>query len=236
MAKTRLLRYYCSCFALSSLQIHAAIPQAYQEIAAQQNVPAKMLFAISLNESGTKLASKKVLPWPWTLNVAGKSYFYPTREAACSALQDFVKRFPLKNIDVGLAQVNIGWNGKRFFSNHCDGFEPFENLRVASIILKTCYNTHKDWVNAAGCYHHPKGGAPAKRYKAGIRAKLARIEKMSPQPSPSFLKTKPLEARPTLVFSAQTALEEPTANFNWVTPTEKALLWVEPADINGDRL
>lgn len=156
---------------------YAEIPAAYRNIATANAVPAEMLYAISLNESGKKLASKNVKPWPWTLNVAGKSYFYPTREEACLALQNFIKKYPLKNIDVGLAQVNIGWNGHKYFDDHCDGFEPLENLRVASILLANCYKVHKNWVNAAGCYHRPAGGKPAIRYKAGIRAKLASIQK-----------------------------------------------------------
>ena len=31
------------------------------------------------------------------------------------------------------------------------------------------------WLVAAGCYHHPAGGAPAARYKSIVSGKLARL-------------------------------------------------------------
>lgn len=174
-----LLTPFLSVFILQPLSSYALmntdIPRLFYHVAKQNNVPAEILYAVAQNESNTKLNSKNVKPWPWTLNVKGKSYFYKTRNEACLALQNFVKTHPLKNIDVGIAQVNIGWNGKHFFKSHCDGFEPTQNLKVATKILKNCYQKHFDWVSAAGCYHHPKGGKPALRYKSGIRQKLAKL-------------------------------------------------------------
>ncbi|MGV6989217.1 lytic transglycosylase [Testudinibacter sp. P80/BLE/0925] len=214
----------------------AAIPPMYQQIAAEQGVPAEMLFAISLNESKTKLTSKAVKPWPWTLNVKGKSYFYPTRQEACSALENFVRKFSLKNIDVGLAQVNIGWNGKHFFASHCAGFEPMENLRVASIILKNCYRTHKDWVNAAGCYHHPKGGTPAARYKQNIRTHLAKIKKGAyTSPETTILPLHPPQEISALpIRTVEQGIEsilympEPDTALRWISPHQTQLVWLEP--------
>lgn len=35
---------------------------------------------------------------------------------ARQALLGFMRRYPLKRIDVGIAQVNLGWNGHHFTS------------------------------------------------------------------------------------------------------------------------
>lgn len=221
MATYRILMLALGGLVASISLAHAsAIPPAYQQVAQSQGVPASILYAISMNESKKKLASGHVRPWPWTLNVKGKSYFYPTREQACEALHQFTRHYPLKNIDVGIAQVNIGWNGVRFFKRHCDGFEPRDNLRVASIILKECFQKHGDWVSAAGCYHHPKGGSPARRYKAGIRAHLAQIHGRQVVSS----KNQMAIARSKVV----TPVAEEPKNFTWVKPDDSAVVWVAP--------
>ena len=114
-------------------------------------------------------------PWPWTINVAGRGYHYSTREEAFTALLGFMQRWPLKNIDVGVAQVNLGWNG-HFFPTYRDAFDPYTNLRAAARILRACYDARPgSWLRAAGCYHHPSGGAHAATYMAIVRRKLSQI-------------------------------------------------------------
>ncbi|MFG9976257.1 lytic transglycosylase domain-containing protein, partial [Pseudomonas aeruginosa] len=60
-------------------------PPAYKQIALPKGVPAEVLYSVALTESKVLLRGEYV-PWPWTLNVAGKSYYYATRTAACTAL------------------------------------------------------------------------------------------------------------------------------------------------------
>ena len=86
-----------------------------------------------------------------------------------------MQRWPLKNIDVGVAQVNLGWNG-HFFPTYRDAFDPYTNLRAAARILRACYDARPgSWLRAAGCYHHPSGGAHAATYMAIVRRKLSQI-------------------------------------------------------------
>lgn len=148
------------------------IPTEFHKIAQEYNIPVEVLYAVSLTESPKKIAGK-IIPHPWTLNVEGHSYYYKNRESACNALSQFVKNVPLKRIDVGIAQVNIGWNAQYHFKHYCDGFDVVDNLRLASSILKYCYNVHNDWLKAAGCYHRPKGGSPAIRYQSVIARHLS---------------------------------------------------------------
>jgi len=155
------------------------IPSAYRQIAAEARVPAESLYSLALTESALRLSFGE-RPWPWTLNVAGKGYRYATREDAWQALLKFVHTVPLKRIDVGIAQVNLGWNG-HLFPSFYDAFEPYTNLRVAARILRTCYDARPgSWITAAGCYHHPAGGKAAATYIAIVRRKL---DTLAPQPA-----------------------------------------------------
>ncbi|RMN85288.1 hypothetical protein ALQ56_05436, partial [Pseudomonas syringae pv. papulans] len=107
------------CFALKS---HAAElpPPAYQLAAHAASIPSEVLYSVALQESGAKLRGQLV-PWPWTLNVAGAGYRFATRADACTALIIALAQAGPKRVDVGLGQVNMGWNGQRFkSSNPCD--------------------------------------------------------------------------------------------------------------------
>ncbi|KDE34216.1 transglycosylase [Kosakonia radicincitans UMEnt01/12] len=150
------------------------IPDAYRRIAAQEKVPAESLYSLAMAES-TRKTDWGAKPWPWTINVAGKGYHYETREEAWDALLGFMKRYPLRRIDVGVAQVNLGWNGQHF-PTFRDAFDPYTNLRAAARILRACYDARPgSWIRAAGCYHHPAGGQAANTYMAIVRSKLSQI-------------------------------------------------------------
>jgi len=151
------------------------IPPGYHLVANETGIPAEALYSVSLAETSRKLPSGE-RPWPWTLNVAGKGYRYNTRQEAYDALMSFMRRYPLKRIDVGIAQVNLGWNGG-YFSSYHDALDPYTNLRAAARILKSCYDSNPgSWIQAAGCYHHPAGGKPARTYKAIVKRKLATLD------------------------------------------------------------
>ncbi|EEO1554458.1 lytic transglycosylase domain-containing protein [Salmonella enterica] len=155
------------------------IPPGYHLVASESGVPAEALYSVSLAETSRKLPHGE-RPWPWTLNVAGKGYRYNTRQEAYDALLSFMRRYPLKRIDVGIAQVNLGWNGA-YFSSYYEALEPYTNLRVAARILKSCYDSNPgSWIQAAGCYHHPAGGKPARTYKAIVKRKLATLDLSTP--------------------------------------------------------
>ncbi|EYU15017.1 transglycosylase family protein [Photorhabdus aegyptia] len=161
--------------------VKQVVPPGYQQIARVHGVPAEVLYALALAESAKRLPQEKhERPWPWTLNVAGKSYRYATRQAVWQALQGFMRSVPLKRIDVGITQVNLGWNG-HYFRSYWDALDPYTNLHVAARILKTCYQSNLgSWLNAAGCYHHPAGGQPASKYRKIVARKLSTLETRYP--------------------------------------------------------
>lgn len=148
------------------------VPDGYRRVAHEAGVPAEALYSLSLAESSKKIKPGLRRPWPWTINVAGTGYRYASRQEAFDALNAFARRYPLKRIDVGIAQTNIGWHGHRFASRWA-AFEPYTNLRVAAQILRECYDRSPgSWDRAIGCYHHPAGGTHARTYRAIVRRNL----------------------------------------------------------------
>lgn len=155
--------------------VRQQIPPGYHQVAMQERVPAEALYSLAMTESSRKLPHG-VRPWPWTINVAGKGYRYATRQEAHQALLVFMRRYPLKRIDVGISQVNLGWNGHHFRSTW-EAFDPYINLHAAARILRACYDKKPgSWIAAAGCYHHPAGGQPARTYQAIVKRHLNRLE------------------------------------------------------------
>ncbi|NGI91353.1 lytic transglycosylase domain-containing protein [Escherichia coli] len=197
------------------------IPDGYVQVARAHGIPAEVLYAVSLTETamapgdvaGVMQYSRRdgrlpdvSRPWPWTLNVAGKGHRYASRLEAWQALQVFLKRYPARRIDVGIAQVNLGWNGHRFPSTWA-AFDPYISLETAAVILQECRQHHPDsWLKTAGCYHHPAGGKPAARYTAVVRRHLDRLY---------------VRSVTTGMTSRQTAMLAPAADYIWTEPRRR---------------
>lgn len=110
-------------------------PPAYQLAAHDTNVPSTVLFAIALQESGARLRGR-LLPWPWTLNIAGSPYRFANRQTACHALLQALARYDAKRVDAGLGQINLGYHGQHF-SSPCEALEPYRNLAVTAALLQS---------------------------------------------------------------------------------------------------
>ncbi|WP_288357084.1 transglycosylase SLT domain-containing protein [uncultured Pseudomonas sp.] len=154
-------------------------PPAYQLAAYRAGIPSEVLYSVALQESGTRLLGRgqQLVPWPWTLNVAGAGYRFATRADACTALLDALKTVGAKRVDVGLMQINMGWHGDRFGrgASPCLALDPYKNLQVGTDILAELRAEGGDWVTVAGRYHRPAGGAPAARYRENFAKHLSRV-------------------------------------------------------------
>lgn len=148
-------------------------PPAYQMIAIAHGVPSAVLYSVALQESGARIRGQLV-PWPWTLNVAGAGYRFATRQDACRALMIALVAAGPARVDVGLGQTNIGANGHRY-SSPCEGLDPYKNLAVTAEILSEQKAKGGSWIDAAGRYHRPAGGAPAARYRESFARHLSRV-------------------------------------------------------------
>ena len=153
-------------------------PPAYQLAAQRAGIPSTVLYAVALQESGVR-RNGRLVPWPWSLNVAGQSRRFATRADACSGLQQAMRSTPHTRIDAGLGQINLGYHKHRFTSP-CDLLDPYRNLAIAAEILNEQHTPGEDWLLAIGRYHRPAGGEPAARYRRSVSRHLARVQGTRP--------------------------------------------------------
>ena len=179
MAAAVTRRAGCAALVLG-LSAHAAIvfgqevpPPAYQLAAQQAGVPSPVLYAVALQESGARLRGR-LIPWPWTLNVAVSPQRYATRVEACAGLYRALAHTPANRIDAGLGQVNLGYHTHRY-TQPCELLDPYRNLAIAAEILREQHTPGEDWLLAIGRYHRPAGGAPAARYRRSVHRHLTRV-------------------------------------------------------------
>lgn len=154
-----------------------SVPEAYLQAASRWQVPPELLWAVAQTESGSRLGTR-YLPWPWTLNIAGKSYRYRSQKAACEALKAAAQHVSLKRIDVGLGQINLGWQ-RDYVVSFCDALSPCRNLSLSARLLRLRYNERPgSWLNAAARYHRPAGGEAAARYRQQVARMLKQRTQM----------------------------------------------------------
>ena len=153
-------------------------PPAYQLAAQRAGIPSTVLYAVALQESGVR-RNGRIVPWPWSLNVAGQSHRYATRADACAGLQQAIRATPHTRIDAGLGQINLGYHQQRY-STACDLLDPYRNLAIAAEILHEQHTPGEDWLLAIGRYHRPAGGEPAARYRHSVSRHLARVQGTRP--------------------------------------------------------
>ena len=117
----------------------------------QHQIPTGLLHAISKVESGHKDDTGRIVAWPWTVNAAGQGYYFPTKEAAISAVQSMQAQ-GIKSIDIGCMQVNL-YHHPHAFKDLNDGFDPAKNVAYAARFLKGLKNEHFSWHTAVAHYH-----------------------------------------------------------------------------------
>ena len=133
------------------------------------SVDPKILAGIALNESAYNGRA-----WPWTLNVAGRGFFFRTREDAYRAIRYLISN-GRSDFDIGLMQVNWGYHSKRFKSAW-DALAPATNIRVAEDILNENYRLTHSAVKAVA-YYHSANPAPGREYLARFVKHLSQIER-----------------------------------------------------------
>src|SRR6185312_155219 len=114
-------------------------------------VPAGLLPAISVVESGRADSRGAVHPWPWTINAEGQGRFFDTKEDAIAAVQALQAR-GVKSIDVGCMQVNLMHHPSAFASLDA-AFDPATNAMYGAKFLSALYGQLGSWPVAAAAYH-----------------------------------------------------------------------------------
>lgn len=121
-----------------------------QQAAMSEGVPQSVMLAITLSETGRK-SGHRLEPWPWTVNLEGKGYWFSTESQALSFAESAFER-GARSFDVGCFQINFKWHGQAFASIR-EMFDPQTNARYAARFLKSLYAERGSWPLAAGAYH-----------------------------------------------------------------------------------
>jgi len=140
----------------------------------QKNViPTHLLAAIATTESGRWHDGLGMnVPWPWTINVDGKGYFFNSKAEAIAQTQRFLGQ-GRQSIDVGCMQVNLKHHPKAF-ANLNEAFDPVNNVAYAAKFLHDNYADLGDWIKATAAYHS-RTPVHGNRYLAEIERSWNRI-------------------------------------------------------------
>jgi hypothetical protein len=115
-------------------------------------LPPNLLNAIAEVESGRPDPStRRLQPWPWTINAEGAGAFFATKADAIAAVRTLQAR-GVRSIDVGCLQVNLMFHPAAFASLD-DAFDPRANALYAAHFLTALYSGGREWSNAIGAYH-----------------------------------------------------------------------------------
>ena len=153
--------------------VHAmAVPAAYHQVAQEYEVPAGILFAIALVESGRQRKDGQTLPYPWAMNVNGQPFYFASRQEADAHLERNLAAG--EKPDIGLMQVNWRYHQHKL-GDIRQAFDPWLNLRAGAIVLREAYRATGDWWTAVGRYH---SGTPARAeaYRARVLRWYARLD------------------------------------------------------------
>lgn len=118
----------------------------------KNSIPTHLLAAIATTESGRwheKLGM--AVPWPWTVNVEGKGYYFANKAEAIANTQKFMAQGH-QSIDVGCMQVNLKQHPKAFADLN-QAFDPSRNVAYSAKFLHDNYATLGDWIKATAAYH-----------------------------------------------------------------------------------
>lgn len=125
-------------------------------------VPLSVLKAISLTETGHKRGGR-LRPWPWTINMEGKGFWFDSREEARAYVDKAFAR-GARSFDIGCFQINYRWHGEAFASID-QMFDPVANALYAARLLGQLHAETGSWGKAAGAYHS-RTEKFAERYQA----------------------------------------------------------------------
>lgn len=115
-------------------------------------VPPNLIAAIGRVESGRPdRTTKRVAPWPWTVNANGSGSYFATRTEAI----EFVRALQSRGIwliDVGCFQVDLQYHPTAFATLE-DAFDPGANANYAARFLTTLHAQTGNWPAAVARYH-----------------------------------------------------------------------------------
>ena len=133
---------------------------------ARYGVPAGILYAVGLTETGRKGSLQ-----PNALNIQGKAVFAKSRVEAVRLFEQ-ARRNGAKLIDLGCMQINHHYHSAHFRSV-ADMLDPDRNVDYAARFLVQLKASHTTWSMAVARYHAGPDNDPAqKRYVCRVIANM----------------------------------------------------------------
>ena len=132
-------------------------------------IPAQLMAAIARVESGRlDPATKRISPWPWTINAEGEPGVFASKAQAIAAVRA-KQAMGVASIDVGCMQVNLLHHPQAFASLE-QAFDPAANAAYAARFLLDLHARTGDWTAATARYHSatPERGAAYQRKVAAV--------------------------------------------------------------------
>ncbi len=158
---------------LVSLLAHAEVPDIYQRVGAENAVPSNILYGVCSQESAYTFKGVHH-PWPWTLNISGKGFWYDQPQDAVSALQAEMNNNNCR-VDIGLCQIH--WCAhSHVIKDPIKALNPYINIQYAASILREQFERSGDWYTAIGWYHSPNNPKLASKYRDAVVRRLTQAE------------------------------------------------------------
>ena len=157
---------------VSSVNAGSEIPSAYLATAFRQGIPPKILYSVAMVES-RKVYKGEMKPWPWTLNISGKAFYYKNRVEASLAAETEINK---GNHSVAIGLMQIFWRyHKENFRSPYQLLNPRTNLNYGAAYLKHLHDLSGDWDTAVGYYYTgPNPNTDQLKAKAADYAKKVR--------------------------------------------------------------
>lgn len=158
--------------------------QAARQAAAETGVPADLMQAIALAESG-RARDGRLRPWPWTANLEGRGHWFDSR-AELVAFAEGAVAVGRTSVDIGCFQINWHWHGQHFVRPG-DLSDPLTGARHAAGYLLQLRDEFGGWDAAAGAYHSrdPERAARYAARVAELRGTAPRTIEPTPPPEPA---------------------------------------------------
>ena len=114
-------------------------------------IPAGLLLAIGLVESGRTDAAGVRAPWPFAIQSGGAGRFLASAEEAVAAVQA-LQAGGVQSVDVGCFQINL-MHHPGAFPNLLTSFDPMANALAAARFLLSLHEELGAWEPAVAAYH-----------------------------------------------------------------------------------
>lgn len=109
-------------------------------------IPHGLMMAVSTVESG--LNGK---PWPWTLNIDGKAYYFKTKEEAVHKMVGKDGKMH-SQMAVGCSQIFVAYHGENFAGPE-QMIDPRSNIYYAAEFMKSLHSSTGTWTAGTARYH-----------------------------------------------------------------------------------